>query len=55
MKKLSKAKATLIAKEELFIDTLEVRGRDGLDFHDVSVTGIKKALQRAFEEGQKST
>ena len=42
-----------IAKEELFIETLEQRFRDRLDFYDVSVWSVKKALKRAFVEGMK--
>lgn len=41
-----------IAKEELFIETLETRYSDRLDFHDVSVWGVKKALELAFELGR---
>lgn len=44
-----------IAKEHLFIQTLETRNSDQLDFHDVSVWGIKQALQHAYKAGQKST
>ena len=40
-----------IAKEELFMDTLEQRHRDSLDFYDVSVWGAKKALLKAFRAG----
>ena len=40
-----------IAKEELFIETLERRNRDRLDFHDVHVLSIRDALKRAFVEG----
>lgn len=40
-----------IAKEELFIDTLETRMRDCLDFHDVHVVGVKEALLKAFKAG----
>jgi hypothetical protein len=43
-----------IAREELGIETLEVRCRDGLDFHGVGVAGLKRALQRAFELGRVS-
>jgi hypothetical protein len=50
-------KLEAIAKEALFIETLETRNSDELDFHEVSVWGIKKALERAYElgrdEGQK--
>lgn len=40
-----------IAREELGIETLEVRGRDRLDFHDVGVAGLRAALRRAYEMG----
>lgn len=57
MNKKIEKKLEEIAKEELFIETLERRYSDGLDFHDVSVWGVKKALELAFElgrqEGQK--
>ncbi|KLL34926.1 hypothetical protein WA04_11970 [Streptococcus agalactiae] len=45
---------TAIAQEELLVDTLETRMSDNLDFYDVSVWGIKRALERAYEAGQKS-
>lgn len=41
-----------IAEEQLFIDTLETRMSDRLDFHDVSVWGVKEALRLAFELGK---
>jgi hypothetical protein len=41
-----------IAKEHLFIETLETRHSDGLDFHDVAVWGIQDALEAAFMAGQ---
>ena len=44
-----------IAAEHLHIDTLATRNRDSLDFHDVSVWGIKAALAAAFEAGQRSS
>ena len=40
-----------IAAEELHIETLEVRGRDALDFHDVYVAAVHTALDRAFQAG----
>ena len=40
-----------IAAEELGIDTLTVRGLDSLDFHDVYVGAVQKALDRAFQAG----
>lgn len=40
-----------LAKEHLFIDTLQTQYSDRLDFHDVSVWAIKAALQAAYEAG----
>jgi hypothetical protein len=40
-----------IARDHLFIETLETRSSDSLDFHDVSVWAIKTALQAAFKAG----
>ena len=45
---------TEIAKEELLVETLENRWSDNLDFYDVSVWGIKRALERAYEAGRQS-
>ncbi|GGE27095.1 hypothetical protein GCM10011510_05320 [Streptococcus himalayensis] len=45
---------TEIAKEELLVETLEKRWSDNLDFYDVSVWGIKRALERAYEAGRQS-
>jgi hypothetical protein len=42
---------TAIAREHLFIETLETRNRDSLDFHDVSVSTLKDALQAAYRAG----
>ena len=42
---------TRIAQEHLFIDTLETRNSDSLDFHDVSVWGVKEALIAAYQAG----
>ncbi len=41
-----------IAMRDLFIETLEPRGRDALDFHDVSVWGVEAALAAAYEAGR---
>jgi len=41
-----------LAREHLFIETLEVRGSDSLDFHDVGVAGLASALEAAFELGR---
>lgn len=40
-----------IAREECSVDTLKTHGRDGLDFHDISVRGLKSALERAYKAG----
>ena len=42
-----------IAKKTLFIDTLERQGSDSLDFHDLSVWQIKKALLDAYQAGHR--
>jgi len=52
MDKRIEKKLEKIAKEELFIETLKTRNSDALDFHDVSVWGVKKALKLAFELGR---
>ena len=44
-----------IAREELFIPTLATRGRDALDFHDVGVVSLKRALKRAYVAGCDAT
>jgi len=41
-----------IAAEHLYIDTLATRNSDRLDFHEVSVWGLKEALQAAVTAGQ---
>ena len=40
-----------IAKEHLFIETLETQHSDRLDFHDVAVWSIKSALEAAYAAG----
>jgi hypothetical protein len=47
------SKLEALAKEHLFFDTLETR-RSGIDFHEVSVWGVKAALEAAYEEGRKA-
>lgn len=42
-----------IAQEHLYIDTLERRWGDSLDFHEVSVWGVEAALKAAYELGRK--
>ena len=43
-----------IANNVLGIETLETRNSDSLDFHEVSVWGIKEALKQAYEMGKNS-
>jgi len=43
-----------IALDHLFIETLETRNSDRLDFHEVSVWGIKSALMAAYEAGRQA-
>lgn len=40
-----------LALEHLFIETLETRKSDSLDFHEVSVWGLKNALIAAYQAG----
>ena len=40
-----------IASRVLDIETLETRNRDSLDFHELSVWSIKKALEDAYAAG----
>lgn len=41
-----------IAAEHFFVETLETRNSDRLDFYEVSVWGIRQALIDAFEAGR---
>lgn len=41
-----------IAKDHLFMDTLETRGNDAQDFHDLSTRAVKDALEAAFKAGR---
>ena len=41
-----------IAREHLFIPTLETRRSDSLDFHDVAVWQVEAALKAAFDAGK---
>jgi hypothetical protein len=43
-----------IAQKHLFIETLEQRMSDSLDFHEVSVWGVEAALKEAFEAGKRA-
>jgi hypothetical protein len=43
-----------IALDHLFVETLETRNSDSLDFHDISVWAIRAALQAAFDAGKQA-
>lgn len=43
-----------IAERHLFLETLETRNSDSLDFHDVAVWAIRSALEAAFEAGRRA-
>lgn len=43
-----------IALDHLFIETLETRHSDRMDFHDVSVWAVKSALLAAYEAGRQT-
>ena len=40
-----------IALDHLFIETLETRNSDRLEFHDVSVWAVQSALMAAYQAG----
>jgi hypothetical protein len=42
-----------IAREYLFISTLEQRKSDRLDFHSVAVWNVRAALAAAYEAGRR--
>lgn len=44
----------LIANDVLGIETLDARKSDSLDFHDLAVWQIRKALEAAYEAGRKA-
>jgi hypothetical protein len=43
-----------IAQKTLGLETLQTRNSDSLDFHDISVWGLRTALLCAFEAGRKA-
>jgi regulator of sigma D len=43
-----------IARQHLVLETLEARNSDALDFRDVSVWGVKAALEAAYTLGRES-
>jgi len=44
-------KLEAIARHHLRLVTLEPRNSDSLDFHDVSVWGVRAALEAAYKAG----
>ena len=44
-----------IAREELGLRTLDIQGRDDLDFHDLHIGRIERALRRAYVDGCNAT
>ena len=43
-----------IALDHLFIETHQTRHSDRMDFHEVSVWGVKSALMAAYEAGRQA-
>ncbi len=43
-----------IAMRHLFLETLETRMSDRLDFHDHAVWAVRSALEAAFEAGRRA-
>ncbi len=43
-----------IAQRLFFLETLETRNSDCLDFHDVAVWAIRDALAEAYEAGRRA-
>ena len=50
-KRYTAALLEAIAREYLGIPTLDARGSDALDFHDLSVWQLRAALEAAYEAG----
>ena len=43
-----------IAERHLFVETLETRNSDRLDFHEHAVWAIRSALEAAYEAGHRA-
>ena len=43
-----------IAQRRFFVETLETRNSDRLDFHDVAVWALRDALAEAYEAGRRA-
>ena len=46
------AQLEIIARDHLFIQTLQTQMSDRLDFHEVSVWAVQSALEAAYEAGR---
>ena len=44
-----------IAERHLFLETLETRNADSLDFHEHAVWAIRSALEAAYDAGRSAT
>ena len=51
---LAEQLASQVAKEYLSVESLKSRFSDNLDFKDIHVNGLEKALIKMFELGQQS-
>ena len=40
-----------VARRHFFVETLETRNSDGLDFHEVAVWALRATLQEAYAAG----
>ena len=49
---LSEALLLEIAAKHFFLETLETRRSDSLDFHDVAIWAMRAALEDAYEAGR---
>jgi hypothetical protein len=54
LRALDQGVLSIIARVNFGIEVLEAQNRDSLDFHEVHVLQIKKALRDAFEAGARS-
>ncbi|MET4127979.1 hypothetical protein [Roseovarius sp. MBR-6] len=43
-----------IAQRRFFLETIETRNSDRLDFHDVAVWAIRDALVEAYDAGRRA-
>lgn len=43
-----------IAERHLFLETLDTRNTDSLDFHEHAIWAVRSALEAAFEAGRRA-